>query len=444
MDRVNDLSFCRSSPLIGFLRHSPPQATLKHFDKLCKWRSPVDAGNGRDFEEGSQELKGQVLRLPIGSPYVGSRRHAPPSPLLNFGFRQKCRPPRLPASFELPFESLELPCSALEVDDPSGFVLDDSPASSSHNALALTSLPRLAEAGSHQQSDEALGELPEEAWALALSYGIDSLTRIGTMACVARGFPALLKSEMVWLDRPVTIPPNILTGLAPQLGSWLPAWRCASKIVVPRSQQLILELSEHLPGVPLEVAWRFDQKLKGRGIEVVNNGSAVRRMENADEEFVVLGDAPLMQTVGSLVAPYIEVTLDDRSAASMDGGVNDFGIGVTAQPPSGMDELGSVADEVPLSWVVDFTKNMVALSVNNREAAKGRAICGDVLREGDRVGLLVTNAGALEIYLNGILREHLVPSSGDCVPKGVDLFPVLDLYGCTKQLSRTDADRPCA
>lgn len=38
--------------------------------------------------------------------------------------------------------------------------------------------------------------------------------------------------------------------------------------------------------------------------------------------------------------------------------INDFGFGVTASDPEELDELGAVADEVPRSWVVDFTQSM--------------------------------------------------------------------------------------
>jgi hypothetical protein len=214
------------------------------------------------------------------------------------------------------------------------------------------------------------------------------------------------------------------------------------------------QLSQQAPQIPLEVSWRFDSFLKGEGVEVVNHGHSVRRMPGAEEELVVLGDAPLPQTAckgaegleasaSRSQCPYLEVVLNDRSAIGSGDGVNDFGIGVTARPPSNVEEIGAVADEVPLSWVADFTKHSVVLSVNNAEAAKGRCISGEDLQEGDRVGLLITADGNIEIYINGKLRDHLAPAQSERVPQGVELFPVLDLYGCTVQLSRTYADRPC-
>lgn len=293
---------------------------------------------------------------------------------------------------------------------------------------------------------ELPGQMSEQAWCLVLALVMD-VTRIGCLSRVARGFSAMLKSESVWAWRPLEIPPTVnLETLAPMLGTWLPAWRLATKLIIPRSKQLSAELAQQMPDLPVEVAWRFDPVLKGDGVKVINSGLSVRRLKDADEELVVLGDAPLPQTVAapdaSALPPFLEVTLDERSSDVAGDNLNDFGIGVTARPPTNIDEMGAVADEVPLSWVVDFTKSSVVLSVNNQEAAKGLKVCADDLEEGDRVGLRVTAAGSFEIFINGQLREHLVPMQGDCVPQGVELFPVLDLYGCTTQLSRTNRSSP--
>jgi hypothetical protein len=284
----------------------------------------------------------------------------------------------------------------------------------------------------------ALGQLPEEVWILVLSLQIE-VARIGTIANIARGFLALLKSESVWANRPVRLLPSLVPQLAPMLSAWLPAWRHASKLIIPRSKQLISELARRAPDLPTEVAWRFDAHLHGEGVEVTNHGRSVRRIEGAEEELVALGDAPLPKTR----PPFLEVMLDDRSAEvqSYDM-VNDFGIGFTACSPSTIDELGAVADEVPNSWVVDFTQSSVLLSVNNSEAAKGKNVNAAMLSDGDRVALRVTEAGSIEVFINGQLHEHLVPSGDRQVPQGLDLFPVLDLYGCTVQLSRTDAEEP--
>jgi len=414
----------RQSPHLGFLRHSPAQAMSGHFDQLCKWRS-------HDFDTGTAKTK--QPRLPCGSPYVGSRRHAPPSPLLTFS--------ALPAAFEFcPLDSTE----EEECNDEGGASTHSSPFGDIFKSLDSDTFPGV-EGGtvSHcRHSGETPGGLPDEAWEIVFSLIVD-LPRIGSFARVTRGFSQLLKSPMVWAHRAVEVPFGMISGLAPQLDTWLPAWRQASKLVVPRSKQLLAKLSKDVPELPIEVAWRFDARLNGDGVEVINFGWSVKRVADAEEEFVVLGDAPLTQTVSATgLPPYLEVILDDRSADSAGDILNDFGIGVTAQPPSDIDELGSVADEVPLSWVVDFTKHSVVLSINNKEAAKGYGVSGEVLREGDRVGLRVTAAGTIEIFINGKLHEHLVPLPSECVPPGVDLFPVLDLYGCTARLSRTNAYEP--
>lgn len=399
----------RSSPLVGFLRHAPPllpktsarptQAIYDNFDQLLQWRSHHDSGGACDnFDSGAPVMKQQTLDQK--SPYVGSRRHAPPSPALHFN--QKL------------FASFELPPSLLHLED--------------FSLSAVSEVPL------------GLDSMPEEAALVILSF-VAEVKGIAAISRVARGFPSLVQSELVWAGCVVHLLPSMIDGLAPMLGEWLPAWRLARKLVIPRSQQLIDEVSRHVPELPVEVAWRFDKTLKGQGVEVIHHGHSVKRVADAMEELVVLGDAALPLVVPH--NPYFEVIFDDRSAALTEDVVNDFGIGVTSSPPESRDDIGSVAGEVPLSWVVDFTLSSVVLSVNNSECAKGFGVNAKHLHEGARVGLRVTAAGNLEIFINGELRESLSPDDPELrVPAGVPLFPVLDLYGCTAQLSRTYAEKP--
>lgn len=354
--------------------------------------------------------------LPRASPYVGFQRHAPPSPMLTFKNSVVGKPTPDP-SVSAVIPPLMLPKSSLS----SG--LDFMMQTCFELAPVMPEFP---------------GKLPEEAWSIILSDIIE-VPLIGRLSCLARGFPEVVQSAQVWQGRPVHIHPEVLLAFAPKLGVWLPAWSSASKLVLPRSSQLLAEVSRRAPHIPVEIAWRFDQQLKGQGVEVIKSGSAARRIE--DEELVVLGDAPLPAGDGRM--PYLEVCLDVRGEALSSDDVNDFGLGVTACDPQEFRELqlGSVADEVPRSWVVDFTQSSVVLSVNNQEAAKGFDISASTLMEGDRVGLRITPE-AVEVFINGLLRQHLVPAPEERVPTDVGLFPVLDLYGCTVQLSRTWAEVP--
>lgn len=280
-----------------------------------------------------------------------------------------------------------------------------------------------------------------------LQYILSLVAEVGSishLSLVDRRISALLKSEAVWAGQPVNLSCTSLSDCMPQLDTWLGAWRLASKLIVPKSSELITQLSDKNPALPLEIGWRFDNELKGSGVEVCNGGRSVKRAAEEEDELVALADAPLPMTIGDNGSklPYLEVILDDRSWEGDCGdGLNDFGVGVTARRPSKA-EVGAVADEVPLSWVVDFSKNFVTLSVNNQQAAKGSQLSGEDLEEGDRVGLLFTAQGSIEIYINGKLMEHLTPHERDRVPEGVELFPVLDLYGCTTQISRTYSTSP--
>mmetsp|Transcript_102855 Transcript_102855/g.162380 ORF Transcript_102855/g.162380 Transcript_102855/m.162380 type:complete len:391 (+) Transcript_102855:45-1217(+) len=385
---ISDACLPKHSPLVGFIRHSPQLKERADLDACCqKQREP--------------------LKLPATSPYVGSHRHAPPSPMLHF-----TNPKRHG------YEELEgsLPFFVKEMGIGDGFFLPASIRNSSTCTL----------------------QGHDEVWALVFSMYVE-LPYIGALAALARGFSSILKSEWLWAGRPVVVPPSLLAALAPVLSEWLPAWKKASKLVLPKSAQLATQISTKAPDLPVEIAWRFDSHFKGNGVEVVNHGRTVRRIDGADEDLVVLGDAPLTSRPNNFT--FFEVALDDRSMDVGDSDfINDFGIGVTACPPSEMDELGSVADEVPLSWVVDFTSASVILSVDNSEAARGKNLSARELAQGDRVGLRMTETGSVEVLLNGRIREHLVPPLGKRVPAGVPLYPVLDLYGCTTQLSRTDAD----
>lgn len=237
--------------------------------------------------------------------------------------------------------------------------------------------------------------------------------------------------------------PTRVQALAPSLGKWLAAWAQVKKLVVPPSRQLLAEISKLAPHVQVETAWRFDACAKGKGIEVIQSGVAVLRIE--EDEVVVVGDAPVVVTEGRL--PYIEVQIegiDDADAMQYGDGLNEFGIGFTACDPKTLKELGAVAAEVPESWVIDFTTSMVLLSVNNCEEARGHGASGEGLRVGDRIGVRVAEGNsAIEVFINGRLRDRLV--LGDerkWVPQGTRLFPVLDLFGRVSQLSRTYAEAP--
>lgn len=328
-------------------------------------------------------------------PHVGYQRHAPPSPALRF--RPPPRgPPVLPEIAEL--EPQEAPRAAPPA--PAG--------------------------------------LPKEIWLCILSNVIE-VPALPCLMRIGRWFPDTLQTCDLWRGRHVRIGPLALEAFAPKLGSWLPVWCHVARLVVPKSQQLLAEIARLAPRLRVEVAWRFNEHLRGAGVEVLLGGWAARR--TGSEELVVLGDAPLPTSSRSR-EPYLEVCLDERGEDIGDG-VNDFGIGITACDPDELDELGSAAADVPRSWVVDFTQKRVALSVNNLEAARGRgALSSRHLKTGDRVGLRVATDGAFEVFLNGHMYERLVPSPQWRVPAGTRLFAVLDLWGRSAQISRTPNEEP--
>lgn len=305
----------------------------------------------------------------------------------------------------------------------------DSPVESLNLAMFLEGLPEL------DLEDTLPGELPEEVWHEVMRLVLD-IPDLANFARVSMGFQKMVHSEDAWRGRVVRVPPSCLEHFAPHLEPWLCAWSCAKKLVLPRSAQLLSQVAQRAPDLPVEVSWRFDHHLKGDGVQVLKHGCTVRRV--AEEELVVLGDAALPSEQGR--CPYLEVHIDECGEGIGDQ-INDFGFGVTACDPEEISELGSVADEVPRSWVVDFTQSMVCLSVNNREASQGKRLSAAALKEGCRVGLLVKPT-TFEIYIDGTLRDTLPVRVEDRVPSDTGLYPVLDLYGRTIEISKTEAEEP--
>jgi len=418
----------RSLPLVGFLRHAPQQAEGERSSQALRWCShKLTSGRGQpDFPckemNSSDVVTGSASKveiaddckldrfpeLPRESPYVGYYRHSLPSPMLNFSSNT-------PVQMLTQLDLAELDLAELDLADESSEL----------------------SCGAPPVKGDVLRNFPMEVLSLILAGSVE-VSNMNMLLFAAHGFADVLKSEEVWRGRSVRLEPEVITYIAPRLGEWLQAWRSATKILVPRSSQLVAEIARHAPNLKVEVCWHFNSQLKGDGIEVCNHGRSVRRV--ADEELVALGDAPL--PVADEQAPYFEVRLDERGECVGDG-INDFGLGVTACDPTGLFEIGEVADEVPSSWVVDFTQSFVLLSVNNSEAAKGSGyLSSKSLQEGDRVGIRLALDGSVEVFHNGILCEHLRPAPKDRVPSGVDLFPVLDLYGKSVQISRTAAEEP--
>eukprot|EP00928_Gymnodinium_smaydae_P004625 TRINITY_DN11571_c0_g1_i1.p1 TRINITY_DN11571_c0_g1~~TRINITY_DN11571_c0_g1_i1.p1 ORF type:complete len:411 (+),score=60.22 TRINITY_DN11571_c0_g1_i1:291-1523(+) len=342
--------------------------------------------------------------LPKGSPYVGFQRHSPPSPVLGF---------KLPDA---------------------GDAVGDAP---------LVDLDAAVSATVRTTSFSGCGTLPDVVLCHILAVAVE-VKSIATISRVARGFRQAVRAPTVWSGRRVHIPPQVLEKFAPWLQSWLRTWKFASKLVVPNSAQLLAEVTRCSPALLVEVAWRFSSRWKASGVEVLYRGNTVQR--TADDELVVIGDASFVAVGGGGDGqeggrePYVEVRIDERPSGQVE--LNDMGIGFTMSDPDELQEMCAVADEIPSSWVVDFTQSLVLLSVNNREVARGRDISAADLHEGDRVGLRLARTGALEVYINGDLRQSILPEPEDRVPIGAVLYPLFDLYGLTARLSCTGAEEP--
>jgi len=344
----------------------------------------------------AKRSQANILQLLRESPYVGFCRHAPPSPVVKFA-KKPTAVNALPTFELLEGEESETPEAA--------------------------ALP---------------GSIADELWATIFNY-VAEVPLIPVLARVDTGFNKMLCHAAAWKGRRVIVPTGALQGLAPVLDHWLAAWELASKMVIPRSTQLLSEVNRRAPQLAVEVAWRFDTHSKGEGVQVIRDGASVRRTDV--EDVVVLGDAPLV--VEQDRPAFMEVRLDELDDVPAGDGLNDFGIGVTACAPEEIEDLGAVADEVPCSWIVDFSKTSVCLSVNNNLETKGVGISASKLANGDRVGVRITPKGdAVEVFINGQLCETLKIPAMQHIPASARLYPVLDLYGRAVQVSCTGAREP--
>jgi len=410
----------RHSPFVGFISHAAHAPALAgQLDRLQTLLEddPAESAEGKLSPE-----------LPRKSPYIGYQRHAPPSPALAFG--NIMMSPTMGG--KSPLEPMPLMPSPL-------LSYKDWKSSLGSPIMAgilppFCSLDDMTSEEDDEDQFQGLHEVPEDAFVIILSY-IAEVAAVPVLANVARRFKVSMESSRAWEGVTVRIYPSKLHELAPRAGKWLPIWRKAEKLVVPRSHQLLKTLAKYLPEMKLEIAWRFYNILKGDGVKLSNNSRTVERV--AEENLVILGDAPLPASPDR--GPYLEVSLDNRGEDIGDG-LNDFGIGVTAADPHALTEIGEVAAEMPRSWVVDFTKVSVMLNVNNTGAVTSDKVTADMLVQGDRVGLRASPAdGAIEVFINGELLERLLPTAvADRVPPGIDLYPVMDLYGKSVQMTRTE------
>mmetsp|Transcript_57342 Transcript_57342/g.134439 ORF Transcript_57342/g.134439 Transcript_57342/m.134439 type:complete len:467 (-) Transcript_57342:189-1589(-) len=422
----------RDQPFVGFLRHAPRHGLPDRLERLLKRRQVTSTVSidGACSSLGNEAQSSNALKA------LGQDWTKPPSGLQRMG--------SIPRNVSSPLLTYS------EVDHEGDATLQLWPIEG--NAVSCLLPPCAVD---HRSADGALGtialalpssergfcnslRLPEELWATVLSY-LAEVKGLCSLCSLAHGYGRVLHWQYVWSGRYIRLPSSIACEAVPKLGAWLQAWRGSSKLVVPYCEELLAEATLHAPEVPLEVAWRFDVNMKGTGVEVLKSGEIVRRVNG--EDLVVLGDTPLPSCTSK--QPYLEVCLDERGEDLGDS-FNDFGIGLTASNPLLLHALGTVADEVPHSWVLDFTKSAVALSINNTEAMRSDAATAGDLQQGDRVGILVSSDGGLELFINGVSRHRFVPRPEDRVPLGAGLFPVLDLYGRTVQVSRTFAEEPRA
>lgn len=175
------------------------------------------------------------------------------------------------------------------------------------------------------------------------------------------------------------------------------------------------------PDLPGPLLAPLSRHLCGINIEMSEDGYAARRTKGCRQS-VVVGSAPLERQDEGW---YFEVLVKE----TVNGWVGGLGIGVTRVAPTELKRMPDKAWRIPNTFIVGYW-GCVFLDGRERRT-KWKA---DSLREGQRVGLLVTGDGRgdLIVFVDG----KPVVRADDVLPCAVGmpaepLYPVMDVFAAT-------------
>lgn len=172
---------------------------------------------------------------------------------------------------------------------------------------------------------------------------------------------------------------------------------------------------------------RFNAKLISEFVAISPDGRSVRHDHSTQLGGVVYGDAPIIR-FGRHARAYFEVRVDEVRDTCPDGLV----LGVTVARPQ---RTAVVADEVQQSWSLGYDGNAHVRDKDDMCPIKWQPWN---LREGDHVGLLVTEHGDLVLFENGIEQDRL----SIAIPTNVPLYAFVDLLGNTLAVSLVVDSQP--
>lgn len=327
------------------------------------------------------------------------------------------------------------------------------------------------------------GDLPEDLWQRVLAMTITEPSggqrgpgEVRKIAAVCRALNHLLHLPESWEGLAVTLGAVAPESVETIMKKWGHVW---SRVAVARLPSVLAEgsLGAMLKreGVVVEKIWSFQQpddqpsyeRQTSGGVRVQPGGASAEKLtkkelkkqqeeagaETNDEEdtrLVVIGDCPLLKDYFELRIEARASDSDDETADdyAIDDEVNDMGIGFTTCSPEEIRENQDdedqppylVADEVPNSWVLDFSKSCVMLSVNNENMPVISETPGggfDMLKKGTVVGVGVTeDRMGVTLFLNKKEMITLrVDEPSKKIPDDVPLYPVFDLYGRTLKVT---------
>lgn len=158
----------------------------------------------------------------------------------------------------------------------------------------------------------------------------------------------------------------------------------------------------------------------GMNIELSEDGYSAKRIRGCRQS-VVMGSSPLeKQELGH----YFEVVVRE----TVNGWVGGLGIGVTRVSPAELKRMPDKAWRIPSTFIVGYWG---CVFLDGRE--KRTRWKADTLKEGSRVGLLVTGDGRgdLIVFVDGepvVRADDVLPSSG---LRSDELYPVVDVFAAT-------------
>lgn len=176
-------------------------------------------------------------------------------------------------------------------------------------------------------------------------------------------------------------------------------------------------------GPRVDSSFVFDAQVVSRYVAVSEGGLHARHTQPDGAVMcgVIFGTGPVPSFPEGR---YFEVRLEEQQPGMEDGLV----IGVTTAVPRALDVTYEVAEGVPSSWSFGYDGQA---HLDGEDDMQPIGFEPQLLRAGDRVGLLVDPRGEAVVYVNG----SIVATVPCRIPASVAVYPIVDLLGAAVAVS---------